>query len=131
MDPIEQRMHLITSALSIARELWRYGEPDLAERALALDVDAVLRVGRRTIALIRSGRAAAVWPGVPGNGAFVVAAIEELEGEPRAPTRKRRLPERKLPPHLQATEEERWQAASVVAEALDARFASAGQQHDD
>jgi hypothetical protein len=108
-------VQLITSALSIARELWRYGEPDLAGRALRLSADEVLAIGRRTWAMHESGEADRLWPAGPKDKAFLLASIEGIEGAPRPTARSRRLPERRLPPELQATLAQRFAAADVVA----------------
>lgn len=107
----ETRVHLVTSSLSIARELWRYGEPELAERALGLSPSDVRTVGDRAAALSLSGEALRIWPDGPKGWALPMAAIEHLEGRARPCRRARRLPERSLPAHLQATLEERIDAA--------------------
>jgi hypothetical protein len=39
------RMQVITSSLSLARELWRRGEPGLADAALQLSPDQIADVG--------------------------------------------------------------------------------------
>ena len=40
-------MQVITSPLSLARQLWRYGEPDLAGRALMSNATEVADIGER------------------------------------------------------------------------------------
>jgi hypothetical protein len=119
-------VRIITPALSIARELWRYGEPELAERALRLSPNEVLDIGARAGNLIMTRAAASLWPEGPRGSEVLLATFEYLEGAARPASRVRRLPEHRLPQHLQATEEERWRAASVVSEVMTARHAKRG-----
>lgn len=107
---------LITSQLSTARELWRFGEPELAERALRLSADQVLTMGRRALEIQRSGEAERLWPDGPKDRAYLLAAVEAVDGKPRPAPRVRRLPERVLPPHLRATEAELWRSANPIAD---------------
>jgi hypothetical protein len=116
------RAHLITSALSIARELWRYGEPDLAHRAMALTPDQVLDLGVRMMELYESGDAERLWPDGPKDKAFILGAIEHLEGAPRPARRRIRRPESQLPWDLQASRIERLDAATPVSNVLHARL---------
>jgi len=109
---------VVTSSLSLARELWRFGEPDLAARARGLSPLEVLEIGSRAGRLIVARAGKASWPDGPRGSEVVLAAIERLEGRPRPPRRRRRLPERPLPAELQATEEERWEAARPVGQLL-------------
>lgn len=118
-DPRDYPVVIVTSALSLARQLWRYGEPALAERALGLSPEDVAKIGYRSGMLVLSGDADRVWPDGPQDKAAVLAVMERLEGAPRPPRRARRLPEKRLPPHLQATEAERWHATTEVADAVD------------
>ena len=115
-------MHVVTSALSLARELFRYGEPELAEKALRLRADEVASVGSRIGQIEMSGQAAQIWPDGPANRAYLLGVIERLEGQPRPAARTRRLPEKSLPQHMQATEEQRWQAAAEVSKEMDGRL---------
>lgn len=117
-------MSVITSSLSLARELWRFGEPELAARALQLRPEEVADIGGRIGALHLSGEVAALWPHGPRDAAYLLAVVEHLEGSARPCSRSRRLPERDLPPELQATESERWEAANQVARVVDARYAA-------
>jgi hypothetical protein len=121
-------MQVITSALSLARELCRYGEPQLADRALRLGPEQVADIGLRTGQLLSSGEADRLWPSGPrGDKALLVAVIEQLEGNPRPCARNRRLPEKTLPARLQATEDERLAAAQEVAQVLTRRNAGLQQ----
>lgn len=110
--------------LSIARELWRYGEPELANRAMALTADDAADIGERAGDLHHSGAAARIWPNGP-NGvtpAVLLAAIEFLEGRMRPASRVRRLPERNLPVAMRLSEEDRWQAMQPVSDVMTARL---------
>lgn len=107
-----------TPAISLARELWRYGEPELAERAFALRPAEMARIGKRAGALLNSAEADRLWPDGPRYKALLLAGVEHLEGKPRPCPRTRRLPECNLPPHLQATEDERWAAMAAQDEEL-------------
>lgn len=112
---------MVTSALSLGRELWRFGEVDLAEQARGLPPGDVLAIGERAGELVLSKAAEAMWPGGPRNAALLLAVIERLEGRPRPCQRSRRLPEKGLPPAWQATEAERWEAVAEVAQVMDER----------
>ncbi len=114
-------MQVVTSSLSLARELWRYGEAELADRALHLSPDQVADIGQRAGQLHTSRQAEKLWPGGPGGKIVLLAAIELLEGRARPCARDRRLPEKMLPQQLQATEEERWAAAGEVAQIVTRR----------
>ncbi len=50
-----------------------------------------------------------------GDKALLLAATELFEGKARPTERARRLPEKKLPAELQATEQELWDAANEIA----------------
>jgi hypothetical protein len=108
-------MRVVTSALSLARELHRFGEPILASQALALSPEDVAEVGRRIAAMHQSGEAERLWPEGPSAKAYLLASVELLEGAARPCSRTKRLPEKSLPKHLQAAEAERWAAAEPVA----------------
>ncbi len=118
-DPRDYPLVIVTSALSLARQLWRYGEPALAERALALSPEDIAKIGDRSGMLVLSGDADRLWPDGPQDKAAVLAVTERLDGAARPPRRSRRLPEDRLPRHLQATEAERWQATTEVAHTVD------------
>lgn len=109
--------------LSIARELWRLGEPELAARAMELSADQAADIAIRAGDLHQSGEAHTIWPDGPSGttSALVLAAVEYLEGSMRPCARRRRLPEKNLPANLQAGEAERWAALTPVARAVDRR----------
>ena len=115
-------MQIITSSLSLARQLWRYGEPELADRALLLTPTEVADIGARA-GVLHGAQADALWPRGPGDRAFMLAATEHLVGLARPCQRVRRLPEKSLPANLQASEDQRWAAALPVAAPVDARHA--------
>ena len=104
--------------VSIARELWRLGEADLASRALKLSAEEALDIGRRAGALYQSGEAREIWPDGPSGvySAVALAAVEYLEGSARPCARSRRLPEKSLPPELQVSEADRWAALTPLTE---------------
>ena len=102
-------MQVVTTPLSLARNLWRYGEDDVVESALALSAEQVADIGGRAGELMLDTAAAnAIWPGLPGNGYLLIAALEVLDGSPRPPKRSRRRPEKTMPANLVASEAERW-----------------------
>jgi hypothetical protein len=115
-------MQVITSSLSLARQLWRYGEPELADRALLLSPTEVADIGARA-GVLHGAQADALWPHGPGDRALMLAAMEHLEGVARPCQRARRLPEKSLPGVLQASEDQRWAASLPVAAVVDARHA--------
>lgn len=109
-------LNIVTSALSLARQLWRYGEPELAAKARKLRPPALLELGQRAGEIQVSGEADRLWPDGPrADRALLLAATEVLEGRARPARRARRLPEKQLPDELQATEQELWAAADEMA----------------
>lgn len=113
-------------AVSYARELWRYGEPDLAHRAARMIPSQCADVGERAGQLHISGAAAELWPGGPRGvtSAILLAAVENLEGKARPCARSRRLPEKSLPDEWRLTEEQRWEELTPVAREMDTRLHS-------
>lgn len=106
----------MTSSISLARQLWRYGEPELAKKARALRPPKLLQLGERAGEIQLSGASDRLWPDGPRDDkALLLAATELFEGKARPPQRTRRLPEKKLPDELQATEQELWDAANEIA----------------
>jgi hypothetical protein len=121
--PARMGLYVITtSSLSLSRQLWRYGEPELAERALELSPEEIADIGVRAGAISGSSEVDAAWPAGPRNKELLVAAIERLEGMMRACVRSKRLPEKSLPNHLQATEAELWASVQVVSVVMDSRL---------
>lgn len=109
-------LRITTSSISLARQLWRYGEGPLAERARALKTKDMIGLGERAGEIQASGEGDRLWPDGPrGDRALLLAATELLDGKARPTQRARRLPEKKLPAELQATEQELWDAANEVA----------------
>lgn len=113
---------IVMPATSYARELWRYGEPDLAERAARMSPQQCADVGERA-GQMTFGEAQQLWPGGPSGhtSAILLAAIELLEGRPRPCARRRRLPEKSLPVYLAVSEEDRWAASELVADEVSRR----------
>jgi hypothetical protein len=109
-------LRTLTSSLSLARELWRYGEAPLAGRARKLKAKDMIKLGERVGEIQQSGEGDRLWPEGPrGDKALLLAATELLEGKARPTQRTRRLPVGRLPAELQATEQELWDAASEVS----------------
>jgi hypothetical protein len=108
-------LRIVTSSLSLARQLWRYGEPELAEKARALRPPKLLQLAERAGDIQLSGESDRLWPDGPRDDtALLLAATELLEGKARPTQRARRMPEKKLPVQLQATEQELWDAANEI-----------------
>lgn len=99
------------------------GEPDLATQAADLSAEQAADIAIRAGELHESGEVLAVWPYGPRGTtpALMLAAVEYLEGALRPCARSRRLPQKNLPPALQATEAELWAALTPVAQAVDHR----------
>ena len=109
-------LRIVTSSLSLARQLWRYGEPGLATEARRLRPANLLELGERAGAIQASGEGDRIWPDGPkADKAVLLATIELLEGEARPAQRSRRLPEKQLPAELAATEQELADAANEIA----------------
>lgn len=107
---------MVTSSLSLARQLWRYGEPELAKKARALRPAKMIQLGDRAGEIQLSGAGDRLWPDGPrSDKALLLAATELFEGKARPTQRNRRQPEKKLPAELQATEPELWEAANEIA----------------
>jgi hypothetical protein len=109
-------LRILTSSLTLARELWRYGEAPLAGRARKLKPTDLITLGERAGEIQASGEGDRLWPDGPrGNKALLLAATELLEGKARPTQRTRRLPVARLPAELRATEQELLDAASEVS----------------
>jgi hypothetical protein len=109
-------LRIVTSSLSLAQELWRYGEATLAGRARKLKPKDLIELGERAGDIQSSGEGDRLWPDGPrGDKALLLAATERLEGKARRTQRTRRLPVGRLPAELQATEQELWDAANEVS----------------
>src|SRR3954447_16499219 len=111
-------------AVSYARELWRFGESDLARRAAVMSPGECADIGARAEYLSLSGEAERLWPGSPGGhtSAVLLAAVEHLEGRPRPCARVRRLPEKSLPVEWKLSEDERWAEVETVSRDVDSRL---------
>ena len=120
------RFVITMPAVSYARELWRFGEPELARRAATLSPTQCADVGERAGELSLSGATDRMWPTGPRGHtrAILLAVIENLEGQARPCARSRRLPEKSLPSEWQLTEEVRWAQAEAVNREMTARLHS-------
>lgn len=120
---IPGKFTIVTSAASLARQLWRYGESELSRRALELSPADVADVGIRAAEMADASEPERLWSSGPGfaKGALMLAVIELLEDTARPPQRNRRLPEKQLPASLQFTEAERWEASKPVRAEVDSR----------
>lgn len=118
------RFVIVIPPVSIARELWRFGEPDLASRAAALTPEEAADIGERAGELDLSGDARRLWPDGPSGvtPALMLATIEYLEGTARPCRRTRRLSVKQLPQELQLSEDERWRAAEPVRDEMNRRL---------
>lgn len=122
------QMTIVMPPLSIARELWRYGEPELAGRALELTAEEALDIGERAGEMTLAGSREVLWPNGPRSRSceVLLAATEHFEGTPRPCSRTRRLAEKDLPRELQATEAELWEASAPLSAALTQRHLASG-----
>jgi hypothetical protein len=115
---------IISSGMSIAQDLWRFGEPGLADRMLPLSPELVADIGERAGAMYIAGEVRRHWPAAPASearAALVLVAIAEFEGRPRPPARGRRLRKSSLPSHLTASDEDLWKANNEVAKVVERR----------
>jgi hypothetical protein len=108
-----KRSTIIISAVSLATELWRYGEDDLWPRALLLSASEMVDIGERAAELLGTNGIAL------GSRPVLLAGIEYLEGDVRPASRNRSRPIREMPNELRSTEAERLAASNEVAKELD------------
>lgn len=94
-----------TSALSLARLLWWYGEDELWPRALQLPPSVVADLASE-FGRFASDRAAVerVWPTAPRDAPLLIPVIQYLEGRPRPALRTRRRPRKAMPAILDVDE---------------------------
>jgi hypothetical protein len=112
------------SAPLLARELWQFGEPELAGRVLALPPEAMADICFRSGELAQAGDVERLWPVGPNYTAktTILAATEYLEGQARPATRNRRLPLKGLPAHLAVSEAEEARASGEVSAEVNRRM---------
>lgn len=127
-DDLVGKFVITMPAVSYARELWRFGEPDLARRAAAMSPSECADVGERAGDLSLSGEALRLWPDGPRGhaSAVLLAAVEHLEGRPRPCARVRRLPERSLPEEWNLSDVERLAELEPVSREMDSRLHGQG-----
>lgn len=121
-------MVITISPVSLAEELWRFGEDDLARRALALSPSAAADIGERAGELGISGVDKIIWPSGPGTSArlYLLAAIEHLDGALRPCVRDRRRPVAALPAELAVTESAARSSYDLVNAEVQRRLHSSG-----
>jgi len=89
---------VLTSAKSLARELWAYGEDDLWPQALVFEpatlAGLAAEFGRLRTDAEAVGR---VWPDAPDEAFLLIPVIERLEGRRRPAARSRRRPRTHMP----------------------------------
>ena len=91
-------MRVLTSAKSLARELWSYGEDDLWPQALVLDPATLAGMSAEFGRLRTDAEAVArIWPEAPDEAYLLIPAIERLEGKRRPAARSRRRPRTTMP----------------------------------
>lgn len=102
-------MSVRTSAVSLARLLWWYGEDDLWPRALQLRPTVVADLAPE-FGRLASDRSAVerVWPNAPRDAPLLLPTIHFLTGEARPAVRIRRRPTRDMPAVLAVDEAGRW-----------------------
>lgn len=119
---------MVTSALSLGRELWRFGEVDLAEQARGLPPGDVRALGERAGQRVLSKAAEALWPGGPRNSAVLLAAIERLEGPPPTVPADSKAARERPSASLAGHRAERWEAVAEVAQVMDERRRCKGRE---
>jgi hypothetical protein len=91
-------VRVLTSAKSLARELWSYGEDDLWPQALVLDPPTLANLSAEFGRLRTDAEAVArIWPEAPDEAYLLIPAIERLEGRRRPAARSRRRPRTTMP----------------------------------
>lgn len=117
-------MQVRTSALSLARLLWWYGEDELWPLALKMTplevADLADEFGRLTL---DPSAVQAIWPGAPRDAVLLLPVIRHLKGVDRPAARTRRRASKGMPTVLNRSEEERWADPDLreVARILDDR----------
>ncbi|HVF03629.1 MAG TPA: hypothetical protein VNA20_02195 [Frankiaceae bacterium] len=107
-------IRIATTPVALARALYRYGEPALGDRALALTPDQVEAVGRRLADPGFRDQAHRVWPDGPPDTVYLLAVVTYFNGTPRPCARSTPLPESALPEHLRVAPREPGVASSPV-----------------
>jgi hypothetical protein len=91
-------VHVMTSAKSLARGLWSFGEDELWPQAMVLGPEAVAGLAAE-FGRLRTDPAAVqrIWPGAPDEAFLLIPVIEHLEGRRRPAARSRRRPRSAMP----------------------------------
>lgn len=100
-------MRVLTSAKSLARELWAYGEDDLWPQALVLEPRTIAALAAEFGRLRTDAEAVArVWPDAPDEAYLLLPVIAALEGRQRPAARSRRRPRNAMPEILRPESED-------------------------
>lgn len=100
-------MRVVTSAKSLARDLWAFGEDNLWPEALVLAPEAVASMSAEFGRLRTDPEAVGrIWPGAPEEAFLLIPVIELLEGRRRPAARSRRRPRTAMPAILAADGED-------------------------
>lgn len=91
-------VRVLTSAKSLARELWAFGEDELWPQALVMEPQVIAELSAE-FGRLHSDPAAVhrIWPGAPDEGFLLLPVIERLAGRRRPPVRSRRRPRSTMP----------------------------------
>lgn len=96
-------VRVVTSAKSLARDLWAFGEDDLWPEALVLAPAAIAGLSAEFGRLRTDPEAVArIWPDAPEEAFLLIPVIERLEGRRRPAVRSRRRPRSAMPEILQS-----------------------------
>ncbi|HEX2904292.1 MAG TPA: hypothetical protein VHO01_12620 [Jatrophihabitans sp.] len=96
-------VRVVTSAKSLARELWAFGEDDLWPQALVLAPGSIAALSAEFGRLRTDPTAVArVWPQAPAEAFLLLPVIEQLEGRRRPARRSRRRPLSAMPDILRS-----------------------------
>ncbi len=91
-------VRVLTSAKSLARDLWAFGEDDLWPQALVLAPDAIAGLSAEFGRLRTDPEAVRrIWPDAPEEAFLLIPVIEKLEGLRRPAVRSRRRPRSGMP----------------------------------
>lgn len=91
-------VRVVTSAKSLARDLWAFGEDDLWPEALVLAPESIAALSAEFGRLRTDPTAVArVWPEAPEEAFLLIPVIELLAGRRRPAARSRRRPRSAMP----------------------------------
>lgn len=91
-------VRVVTSAKSLARELWAFGEDELWPQALVLAPDAIAGLSAEFGRLRTDPEAVhRIWSDAPDEAFLLIPVIEMLDGRRRPAVRSRRRPRSAMP----------------------------------